>query len=208
MRIIILKFFYFLPFCVEVTGLSDVTGLDGELDYLKAVINIQGEQIVSLSAKINKLNSDLMNIARPETFFKYKLPNISQFFRVYGNTRYSGRFWCRGVQWSIKVERVLRDRVKYLGLLLLHCYHNDPLKWSCKVNFKLILFNHLSETQNRTSQFFETFRKHESLGDSYFISYRELTDKENGYIQDDKVVLGVEMKAEPIVRESLSDPAV
>lgn len=186
-------------------GLNEVTGLNEELDLMKAVTSTHGEQIARLAAKINYPNGALMSITRAETSFKFKLHHVARrFFRDVKSQKRSDKFWCRGVQWSIEVRRILINRFNYLGVYLT-CHNKGQLKWSCEVNFKLILFTHLPETQNLTRDFVHTYTKPESFGDQYFIRYPELIKKKNGYIKDDQIVLRIEMRAGPIVEESSSD---
>ena len=64
----------------------------------------------------------------------------------------------------------------------------------------MILFNNLPGMNLVLGPISHTFEKREGRGCNEFISYNELVDKKNGYIKDDKIVLGVELMAEQVVR--------
>lgn len=205
-RIEILKLCSFRTFFTEVEIV-----LSEELNNLSKKLSGQAEQIARLEARMNGLKgepkpeADGVDTTRTEVLFKFELTGVSKFFEVDANERHSELFWCRGLQWSLFVEPNLkRDRSKHLGLYL-HCHNDDPVKWSCKVDCKLILFSNVSESQNCFDEFVNVFDKKVSFGYSHFISYRELTDEKNGYIKDDKIVLGAELKAGPVVREGLPE---
>ena len=68
------------------------------------------------------------------------------------------------------------------------------------MDYDLILFSNLSEKENRVYESACIFNKRTGYGRTRFISYLELTDEKNGYIKDDMIVLGVELKAGPVIR--------
>ena len=132
----------------------------------------------------------------------FELADVFKFFEIESNKRRSDKFWCRGLKWSIGVGWKLKkeDNSKQLGVFLF-CENDDQMKWSCKSNRKLILLNNLPEKKNLIlGPISHTFDRKEGRGCDEFISYSELVDKKNGYIKDDKIVLGVELKAELVVR--------
>ena len=183
---------------------SDVSGPNEELELqLKAVTERQREYIVSLKTIVSELKQKIekMEMNLTEISFKFELPKISKFFEIDRNEMCSNRFWCRGLQWSLCVKHKLKDDgSKQLGFYLFS--HNDePTKWSCKVDFKLILFSKVPDNQKNVGEAC-TFELQEGRGLKHFISYRELTDEANGYIENDKIVLGVEMVAGPVLRKS------
>lgn len=149
----------------------------------------------------NELKQEIrsVDITRSEATYKLELNNVTEFFESEGRM-HSERFWCRGLMWSIKVNRKMTsDRSKQLGIYL-HCHNDDPQRWSCKVDYSLILFSRLDKTKDNSVGLTYTFGNRASFGCSQFISYRELVDEKNGYIKDDQIVLGVEMKAGPVYR--------
>ena len=170
---------------------------------MQAVIKRQEEQIASLVTNVNKLKIERQKVdtSRAEASFKFELAGVTKFFEVQQNLLYSDRFWCRGLQWSLKVKRNLdENETKQLGVFLC-CHCDDWLKWTCKTNFKLILFNNRSVKKNKTRKFYDfVFEAKLDSGVGYFMSYSKLTDEKNGYIKDDRIVLGVELKAEPVTR--------
>ena len=139
-----------------------------------------------------------MGISRPEASFKFELADVSKFFET-NCTHYSDMFWCRGVQWSLCVESKLLVGTKSMGFFL-RCENEDPVKWSCKAEFQLILFSKLSGKPNHVHRICHIFDRKMSWGNPLFKSYSALTNKRNGYIEDDKILLGVQLKAEPVVR--------
>ena len=148
-----------------------------------------------------------------EVLFKFELAGVSKFFKKKNNGRHSDRFWCRGLQWSIYVSCNLKnDRSKHLGFYL-WCHNDQMSNWSCTVHCKFILFSlndsddsddsdySDDESENLDDELDYTFEKEGAEGYEYFISYSELTDKANGYIENDKIMLGVELKAELVIRK-------
>ena len=178
-----------------------------ELHKLKAVTKSQEEEIASLKAKVDELKREIkgMVINRSEASFEFELADVSKFFEIENNRQYSDKFWCRGLQWSIYVQYDLKksDSSKQLGFYL-RCENDDEENWWCEAKSKLFLFNNLPQKENYVrgpcSDIFE--KKNRTWGYLSFISYSELTDEKNGYIKNDKIVLGVEMKAKPVVRMS------
>ena len=132
-----------------------------------------------------------------EAKFKFELDNVANFLMVDGNRRQSNRFWCRGVEWFLDAECKVFGNLKQLGVFL-HCCNGDLGKWSIKTRFELILFNNLPEKQNFTRPIDYTFEKRTGYGLTFFLSHSELMDERNGYIKDDKIVLGVVLKAGPV----------
>lgn len=60
-----------------------------------------------------------LNTGRTEASFRFELVDVFSFFQIDKNERYSDRFWCRGLQWSLRVKRNLKlsDRSEQLSLL-------------------------------------------------------------------------------------------
>lgn len=190
-----------------------------ELDHLRKELNRgKGELVGSLEAMKSELEQAIKNvdITRREVSFQFEMLDVPKFFEANWNERHSGRFWCQSLQWSIKVKLIQSDdstkatqgdnQTKHLGVYLF-CHNDDQLKWSCKVNCKLILFSQLSPEKNRVRDLVHTYDKKKGFGYRCFISYSELTDQANGYIQDGKAVVGVELKTEPVFTESKSEDA-
>ena len=179
-------------------------GLNGELDRLNAAVKSQGEQIARFEVKMNELKSELkreikeVDITRAEASFKFKLTGVSKFLEVVGSVRFSDQFWCRGLKWSVKVQVKLVNNVKRLSVFL-HCHNEDWVDWSCKANYELILFTNLPEKQNCVYKGKATFDKTNGWGFSDF-GYSELIDRKNGYIKNDTIRLGVQLKAGPVLR--------
>lgn len=184
----------------------DVTGSNEEFDRLK-------EQLSGLETTVNELRSELRSqnlqvknadVTRPDASFKFELTNVSKFLKTSSNKHYSHRFWCRGLLWSFHVESQLglNKNVcsRYLGFSL-HCEHNDPVKRSCKAEFQLTLFSKLLGKPNYVYRTSYNFHQKANWSHPLFRSYDELTDKKNGYIEDDKILLGVELKTEPLTRD-------
>ena len=143
---------------------------------------------------------DVVDITRAEASFKFELANVNEFFEIDGNERYSDRFWCRGMQWSINVEVGSESSHDKCLSFYLNCHNDDQVEWSCKANYKLILFNNLPGEQNYIGKATTTFHKEGDHGFYDYISYRELIDQKNGHVKNDKILLGVELKTEPVIR--------
>ena len=165
---------------------------------MQAKIDKQANNLNGLKPKIEKVDT-----SRPSASFKLELANVSEFFDLDDNLEYGDRFWCRGMQWSIYVKNNVRlNESQPLGLFL-RCHNDDPRKWSCHAVGKLILFNS-SKNQNKTWSFDHTFgatgRDEYNCGNSYLISYSDITDEKDGFVKGDKIVVGVELNAGPVVR--------
>lgn len=173
---------------------------------LKVLTKSHGEKITSLESRIEELKKELkreikeVDINRAEASFKFELVGVSKFIEIEANERHSARFWAQGLQWSLLVRCNLKKKDKYLGLSLL-CHNDEPPNWSCKTSFNLILFTNLPGAENWVRQFIHNFDKNEDWGLNFFISCTELMDEKNQYVKDDKIMLGVELKAEPVVRD-------
>lgn len=193
---------------------SGQSGLNEEHDNLKKLetaIRTQGEKIAYLEIRMNEMKNELkselkreiksVTTTTSEATFKFELTEVSKFFEAIPMAHDSEKVWCRGFQWSIKAKCSLAgDGSKRLEIYL-NSHNDDPQEWSCKVECKLTLFSHLSETSNFVGYIRNTFdRVSCSWGYAGFISHRELIDPKYGYIKNDKLVLGVELKAEPVVR--------
>ena len=166
-----------------------------ELDRLK-------EQVTGLESRLlcrmNELRSELtlqiksLDIDRPEVSFKFELAGVSKLFEHIGDYRESGSFRCAGLLWSLYVSARQFVEERTLSFYL-RCQHG-PNDWSCWVEYKLILFSKLPELKYVTKHS-DIFSDARVKGSKWFISYEELTDESNGYVEDDKILLGVEMKA-------------
>lgn len=167
-----------------------------ELDYLK-------EQLTSLKSTVNALESEMkirsVDVTRPEASFKFVLPGVSKFFEVADSKHVSDRFQCRGLHWSLSVKSNLNGGFKTLGFYL-RCENDDPGSWSCKVAVKLLLYSHLPNKPNLPYNYSHTFDRNSGCGFSKFVSYGELIDESNGYLKDDRITLGVELKVGSVVR--------
>lgn len=151
---------------------------------------------------MKELQDELSAVSRAEASFKFELTDVSKFFESNSVKYQSERFWCCGLQWSIYVKKHLKDdNLKYLDFFL-HCHNDEPQPWYCRVECKLILFSSVSDDQNYVLKFVHKFNKDTGFGYQYFISQRKLTNEKRAcYLKDDKIVLGAELKAEPVVRE-------
>lgn len=150
---------------------------------------------------MNELKREIkcITITRAEVSFRFELADVSKFLENDGISEYySGRFWCRGLQWSVRCYSGKRSP-KYL-FLFLHCHDEDTQSLCCKVHYDLILFSHLSENQNKVFTSTRTFPTN-NFSYSKCISHSELTDAKNGYLKGDKILLGVELKVGPVVRQ-------
>lgn len=166
---------------------------------LKALTERQAEEITALKTRISELKLAIRNegITREATSFKFELVGLSQFLQNLGNERESARFWCRGAPWSIRAKFNRCGKQKYLGLFII-CHTDHLAKWSCRADYKLILFR--AKQENFVMGGADTFRNAEDAwGHCDFIPVTELTDKKNGFITDDKIVIGAELQAQPIV---------
>lgn len=159
---------------------------------------------------MNELRSDLslqiqsVNIARPEVSFKFELDGVCKFFQAVGNRRYSDLFWCAGLQWSLYAEHFQDAKnISFLGFFL-RCEHVDQVKWSCNAAFELILFSKSPPNLVRKTSRKFPGQKSENAepkwGYPLYLSYGELAEEKNEYIQHDKIVLGIKMKAGPVIR--------
>ena len=165
---------------------AEISSPNEELDKLKE----------ELKPKIEKVNT-----SRPSASFKFELANVSKFLALNGSLAYSDRFWCMGMQWSIYVKNnVGLNKSQPLGLFL-RCHNDDTRKWSCHSAGKRILFNS-SKNQNKTWSFQHTFVQDDRYlcGETNCISYSDITDEKGGFVKDDKIVVGVELNAGPVVR--------
>ena len=147
-----------------------------------------------LSLQINSVE-----IIRPEVSFSFELAGVSKFFEVVGSEHYSDRFWCRGLQWCLSVESHQKDSAKSLSFHL-HCQNDDPKAWSCKADYEFIMFSKFPDKQNHVRKSSYIFNRKKGWGFPSFVRYDVLTDEKRGYIQDDKILLGVELKAGPVIR--------
>ena len=172
--------------------------LNKELNKLRTVVESQEVQIASFEAKIEELKREIKEVGtgQERESFKFELAAVSRFFES-GFRQPRERFWARGVQWSLEVKRTEVGET-HLGVFL-KCHEASP-KWSCEVSYSLILFNHRSENLNRVKTFTKTFGRYLESGSPKFMSYAELIDERNGYIKNDKIVLGVVLKVGPMIR--------
>ena len=158
------------------------------------------EQFVGLHAWVNKLGkpNETTNWGPRDVWFTFELTGVSEFFRTKDNSRSSQKFCCQDMWWSICVQRrVGTDKVKRLGVFL-KCHNDTQTNWICSTHFELIVFNHLSENLNRVKKKKFIFKKgNTSWGEDGIIKFSELADERTGYIKDDKIVVGVELKPGP-----------
>ena len=165
----------------------------------------KASRLESSVQKVSELSLQIQSVvvARPEeASFKFELAGVSEFFRTIGNKRRSDGFWCGGLKWYLFVEynQNKQNASKSLAFYL-QSENDDPKAWSCKVHFELILFSKLSsEPKHISKRFSNKFNGKTGFGQHSFVSYRDLFDQTKGFIADDKILLGVEMKAEPVRR--------
>ena len=196
--IIILKLSSLLQSGNQKVGLE----ISGSNEKLEAIVESQRKQLSSLQAKIDKqanelkLKVDKVAVRRSSASFKWELSNVSKFFEVDDSLEFSNRFWCKGMQWSLYVKNNRKeDGSQHLGFFV-RCHNDDPQPWSCQTNGKLILFGS-SKNQNKFWWIDHIFKNSQACGASYLIGYPQM---KNGYIKNDKIVLGVELNAGPVVR--------
>lgn len=151
----------------------------------------------------NELKSELrremkeVENQRNETSFKFQLPEVSKFFKVDKNEHISDRFWCRGVEWSLVAKAELHPKDgKYLGFFL-NCHNEDWSGSSYKADYELVLLRSRPGEQF-TGKGEKIFHKAGAHGFRRFISYRELTDEKKSYVEDSKILLGINLKVEPL----------
>ena len=147
-----------------------------------------------LRSELTLLTKRAEMLQSEETSFKFELAEVSKFFKTAGSYRKSDLFPCGDLQWYLWAECKKKGTSKSLDLYL-GCENPDLIEWSCKVDFKLILFSKLPGNKTnyvrKTSNVFVDKIGHGFLS---FVSYSELTDKSKGYIVDDNITLGVEMR--------------
>ena len=183
----------------------DVSGLREQLDHLKEEISgLESRVFSSMNDLRSELNLQVKNvdITRAEATVQFEVTDVYKFFEAAKTLRRrSHRFWCRGLEWSLVVKSKSKDcsKSRSLGFYVL-CENNDQKRWSCRVDYKLILFSKLSGKNLVRPSSFTFERKSQQRGFRSFVSYDELTNEENGYIADGKILLGVEMKAGPVIR--------
>ena len=186
------------------------SGLNEELDRLNAVVTSQGEQIASFNTKMTELKRKLkrkikeVSITRSEASFQFELANVRKFFEVVENRHRSDNFWCKGLKFWMEVVVKLENNVKRLGFYL-HCDNEDSIEWSCKLDYKLILFSNLPDNDY-------VFREERAFNGEYGygsddVTYSELIDKKSGYLKNDTIRLGVQVKAGPVVKKSKGSTA-
>lgn len=183
----------------------EVSGLREQLGHLKEEISgLESRVFSSMNDLRSELNLQVKNvdITRAEATVQFEVTDVYKFFEAAKTLRRrSHRFWCRGLEWSLVVKSKSKDSFKSrsLGFYVL-CENNDQKRWSCRVDYKLILFSKLSGKNLVRPSSFNFERKSQQRGFRSFVSYDELTNEENGYIADGKIFLGVEMKAGPVIR--------
>ena len=167
------------------------------------------QEMARLVAKIDQLKSELkqeiktVDINRAAVSFKFELDHVADLFAFGGNRR-SNTFWCQGLQWSIAVSTKRFGVSNYLSVFL-HCHNDERLNWSCYTEFDLILFSYSPEVPNMVGKSKRTFYRSDSFGYPYYISYFDMllsgtSVGKIGYIKNDKIVVGVELKAQPVAR--------
>lgn len=155
------------------------------------------------------LRWEMKALTRADASFEFELPEVSKFFEI-NNERYSETFWCRGVEWSLKVTAELHPKDgKFLGFFL-NCHNEDWDEWSYKVDYWLILFNNPPGEDNfgKSKTIFNQAGTH---GFRRFITYRKLfyetkyyigdedpIEKTYGYVQNDSLRLGARLKVEVV----------
>lgn len=145
-------------------------------------------------------DEEKVDINQAKVLFRFEVDNISSFLdsRDSRERKESERFWCRGIQWSIRVNFVSEiEGLKNLAIFLV-CHSGVRTYWSCKVYYKVTLISDLSFQPNLSCEFLRTFQQEQYYGFPNFISCAELTDKEKGFINDDKIIVEVELKAGPV----------
>lgn len=169
-------------------------------------------EVASFEVKMNELKSELkqeierVDINRPEASFRFEITNVSEFLKA-SLERNSEKIWCRGLQWSIKAKSSLgQDGSKRLEIHLV-CHNDDLQKMSCNVDCKLTLFSHLGNIYDKVKYVRNNYamtmsKSQDSWGYGEFISHRDLTNPKNGYIKDNKILLGVKLQVGPVIRES------
>lgn len=146
-----------------------------------------------------ELKQEIKNadITRPEALFEFKLADVSKFFEN-KNECHSDIFWCRGLKWSIELSVKVKSKTKYLGVFL-HCNHDDWTEWSCQASCTFILYAGDPE-KNYCKEGTSNFDERTSFGFEKFICYRDLSNKKNGYLENDELRLSVELKGESVIR--------
>lgn len=183
---------------------EQIAGLNEKIDHLKGQFSGLESRVLS---SVNELRSELtvqiqnVDITRSEVSFKFELPGVSGFSQIDGNCYCSDRFWCRGLPWCVCVKSEHGDPqapLKFVALYL-RCESEDQTEWACMVDYQFTFFSKFpgKNVVRKASHFFNRMTP---WSFSTSKNYSSLTDKRNGHTENDKMLLGVEMKAGPVAR--------
>lgn len=138
---------------------------------------------------------------RAEVSFRFDLTDVSKFFDENdgANEYCSDSFWCRGLEWSVVVERHTGSCRQVYLIFFLRFHDDNTQKLSCQVEYDFVLFSNLSRRQNKVLKSTRNLATNQ-FGMVNCISYSELTDPKNGFMKNDTIRLGVELKVGQIVR--------
>lgn len=104
----------------------------------------------------------------------------------------------RGLPWSVKVYTSQVINTKALSISL-NCMHNDNSgNWSCKAKavFRLISNNSSKEAHKWMKEAYKFTRNSRAIGCKRFVTWKDLIDVNNQFIENDSVVLEIELLVE------------
>lgn len=157
-----------------------------------------GSIVLEIKLKANAFRNLSENLASTELMsdemkkcFRLTIKNMSDFTGFY-----SPEIYVRGIPWRIKVYTTKIMNTSTIAITLNCVYSDNFTDWSCKARAVFRLnSNKSSKAPNEWTfkQVYDFTRNSNAYGNKRFITWKDLMEVDNQYIQNDSIVLDVEL---------------
>ena len=141
---------------------------------------------------------------RPETFFTFKINNMSQFLKLVDEKKFSERMFVRNIPFFCVVQNKMPNKVLGSGHLevFVHCDHEPKDKregekpFSIFVRVELRLSTNASDSKEICQSFEYTYTRRMGCGVQFFVSHADLLNTKKGFIQNDCIYVRINLIAD------------
>lgn len=163
--------------------------------------SVLDRKIQAVKEQLKELVTKSIN-SRAETFFTFKIKNVSQYLKVVDEKRFSERIFVRNIPFFCVVQNKMPNRVPGQGHLevFVHCDHEpkeqrDP-PFSIFVRVELTLSSNVNDVKEIRQSFEYTYTRRMGCGVQFFVKHEDLLNTKKGYIQNDCIYIRINLLAD------------
>ncbi|KAF8366629.1 hypothetical protein PRIPAC_84458 [Pristionchus pacificus] len=158
---------------------SEINAVQKKIVEIKGMLERKGEDNSDVRSSFSSLTS--------ETVIRARFTDIS---KLRGEYVYSQSSRYCGIDWSIALRRAN-------GHLQFHFGGHKSGKWSCSVFAEIQLISQKSVEIVHCAELNAVFNDDNRMWGTDFISFKDLVNRENGFVKDDSIIIAVNFRAFP-----------